>query len=218
MAQMGAYVPAESATIGIVDRIFTRIGASDDVAGGASTFLVEMRETATILNQATRNSLVLLDEIGRGTSTYDGLALAWATLEHLHQQIGALTLFATHYFELTQLPDQHQGMINLHVSATEHGDQVVFLHAVEPGPASRSYGIQVAQLAGVPRAVILRAKAHLAQLEKPVTAPLNITANTPIAPESDPVIELLDGVDLDNLTPRDALNVLYQLKSLRQPR
>ncbi len=216
LAQIGSSVPAKHARIGVVDRIFTRIGASDDVAGGASTFLVEMRETATILNQATQNSLVLLDEIGRGTSTYDGLALAWATLEHLHEHIQALTLFATHYFELTQLPERHQSMINLHVSATEYGDSVVFLHAVETGPASRSYGIQVAQLAGVPRTVILRAKAHLLQLEKSVV-------NVPVAPVTendrqitDPVIEFLDGIDTDNLTPREALNVLYQLKSLRR--
>ncbi|HEX4911706.1 MAG TPA: DNA mismatch repair protein MutS, partial [Permianibacter sp.] len=161
LAHVGSFVPADSAEIGLVDRIFTRIGASDDVAGGASTFMVEMNETANILHHASARSLVLLDEIGRGTSTYDGLALAWACLEHIHVNIGALTLFATHYFELTRLPEQQPGMVNLHVSATEHGDSVVFLHAIEEGPANRSYGIHVAQLAGLPLAVVARARAHL---------------------------------------------------------
>lgn len=217
LAQIGSSVPAKSARIGVVDRIFTRIGASDDVAGGASTFLVEMRETATILNQSTRHSLVLLDEIGRGTSTYDGLALAWATVEQLHEHIGALTLFATHYFELTELPDRHSNMINLHVSATEYGDNIVFLHAVEQGPASRSYGIQVAQLAGVPRAVIARAKTHLRQLEQTALQPPSAPTSA-ATPATDPALDYLDAIDLDNLTPRDAVNVLYQLKSLRQSR
>jgi len=226
LAHVGSFVPADAAEIGLVDRIFTRIGASDDVAGGASTFMVEMNETANILHHASGRSLVLLDEIGRGTSTYDGLALAWACLEHVHDNIKALTLFATHYFELTRLPDQHPGMINLHVSATEHGDSVIFLHAIEAGPANRSYGIHVAQLAGLPRAVVARARAHLGQLESlaPVakTDPASATRPAPgqaiviEKPATDAAHALLDALDIDRISPREALDVLYQLKSLRQ--
>jgi DNA mismatch repair protein MutS len=152
--------------IGPFDRIFTRIGASDDLAGGRSTFMVEMTEAAVILNSATDRSLVLMDEIGRGTSTYDGLSLAWACASHIARRLGAFTLFATHYFELTELADEIPGVANAHLDATEHGDGIVFLHAVKPGPASRSYGLQVAQKAGVPRAVIESARTYLAKLEK----------------------------------------------------
>jgi DNA mismatch repair protein MutS len=152
--------------IGPFDRIFTRIGASDDLAGGRSTFMVEMTEAAVILNSATDRSLVLMDEIGRGTSTYDGLSLAWACASHIARRLGAFTLFATHYFELTELADEIPGVANAHLDATEHGDGIVFLHAVKPGPASRSYGLQVAQKAGVPRAVIESARTYLQKLER----------------------------------------------------
>ncbi len=221
LAHVGSFVPAAAARIGPVDRIFTRIGASDDVAGGASTFMVEMNETATILHHASADSLVLLDEIGRGTSTYDGLALAWACLEHLHTQIKALTLFATHYFELTVLAETTPGMCNCHVSAIEHGDGIVFQHRVEPGPASRSYGIQVAQLAGLPRAVIQRARARLNQLEStrpnsvPV-APLPASAVPVTAPPRSALHERLAALDIDGLSPRAAMDILYELKALSQ--
>src|SRR5690606_31641578 len=154
-----------SAVIGPIDRIFTRIGAADDLAGGRSTFMVEMTESAAILNGATEHSLVLMDEVGRGTSTFDGLALAWAIARHLIETTKSFTLFATHYFELTQLPDTHPAASNVHLSAVEHKDSIVFLHAVQPGPASQSYGLQVAQLAGVPQSVIRAARKHLAALE-----------------------------------------------------
>jgi DNA mismatch repair protein MutS len=165
LAYVGSYVPASSAVIGPIDRIFTRIGAADDLAGGRSTFMVEMTESATILNSASANSLVLMDEVGRGTSTFDGLALAWAIAKHLIDGNQSFTLFATHYFELTQLPDSHPSAANVHLSAVEHKDRIVFLHAVQSGPASQSYGLQVAQLAGVPQAVIRAARRHLATLE-----------------------------------------------------
>ncbi len=165
LALCGSYVPAERARIGPVDRIFTRIGSSDDLAGGRSTFMVEMTETANILHHATANSLVLMDEIGRGTSTFDGLALAWAAAVHIGEQLHCLTLFATHYFELTGLPETHDGIINVHLDAVEHDNGIVFLHAVKPGPANQSYGLQVAQLAGIPAAVISRARDKLQQLE-----------------------------------------------------
>ncbi len=166
LASIGSFVPAARAVIGPFDRIFTRIGASDDLAGGRSTFMVEMTEAAVILNAATDRSLVLMDEIGRGTSTYDGLSLAWATASHIARQIRAFTLFATHYFELTELADELPGVANVHLDATEHGEGIVFLHAVRPGPASRSYGLQVAQKAGVPREVIQAAQAYLEKLER----------------------------------------------------
>lgn len=167
MAHIGSFVPADSARIGPIDRIFTRIGApSDDLASGRSTFMVEMTETANILHNATQNSLVLMDEIGRGTSTYDGLSLAWACAEHLANQIQAYTPFATHYFELTQLVDVLPHLANVHLDAVEHDDGIAFMHAVQEGPASRSYGLQVAALAGVPKQVILRARHKLIELEK----------------------------------------------------
>ena len=158
LAHIGSYVPADSARIGPIDRIFTRIGASDDLASGCSTFMVEMTDTANILHNATAQSLVLMDEIGRGTSTYDGLSLAWACAEQLAGPIRAFTLFATHYFELTQLPEKLPGLANVHLDAVEHGDTIAFMHAVQEGAASRSYGLQVAALAGVPRSVITRAR------------------------------------------------------------
>lgn len=165
LAHIGSYVPAKSAVIGNIDRIFTRIGAADDLAGGRSTFMVEMTETANILHNATQNSLVLMDEIGRGTSTFDGLSLAWSCAKYLAENIKAFTLFATHYFELTHLPLECEGIANIHLDAVEHGDHIVFLHAVQEGPASKSYGLQVAQLAGIPKAVIEKAKEKLLTLE-----------------------------------------------------
>ncbi len=166
LASIGSFVPATRAVIGPFDRIFTRIGASDDLAGGRSTFMVEMTEAAVILNAATDRSLVLMDEIGRGTSTYDGLSLAFACASHIAKQLRAFTLFATHYFELTELADEIPSVANVHLDATEHGDGIVFLHAVKPGPASRSYGLQVAQKAGVPREVIESARTYLEKLER----------------------------------------------------
>ena len=168
MAQMGSFVPADKAIIGLVDRIFTRIGAQDEIHAGQSTFMVEMIEAANILHNATPRSLVLMDEIGRGTSTFDGLSLAWATARHLALRVGAFTLFATHYFELTAFPLKHERALNVHVSATEHpaSGGIVFLHEIEPGPASRSYGVQVARLAGLPQVVVDRAKVVLEALEK----------------------------------------------------
>jgi len=225
MAHMGSYVPAQSARIGPVDRIFTRIGASDDLAGGRSTFMVEMNETANILHNATGCSLVLMDEIGRGTSTYDGLSLAWACAEYLATRIGALTLFATHYFELTQLPQQLEGVHNVHLDAIEHGDTIAFLHAVQEGAANRSYGLQVAALAGVPQAVIHQAKVKLAQLETHpgigAASGSNATSETAesapqrlalLQPVTHPVVDQLQQLQPDQLTPRQALEWLYRLK------
>lgn len=216
MAYIGSFVPADSAEIGNVDRIFTRIGASDDLASGRSTFMVEMTETANILHNATANSLVLLDEIGRGTSTYDGLSLAWACAEHLALKVKALTLFATHYFELTALADQLAGCENVHLDAVEHGDTLVFLHKVKPGTVNRSYGLQVATLAGVPHTVVNRAKEKLQQLEqdeyKPKTAPENSAA---IINKKESELEaFILNLQPDELSPRDALELIYQLKKL----
>jgi DNA mismatch repair protein MutS len=174
--------------IGPFDRIFTRIGASDDLAGGRSTFMVEMTETAVILNNATAASLVLMDEIGRGTSTYDGLSLAWACASHIARRVRAFTLFATHYFELTALAGEIDGVANIHLDATEHGEQLIFLHAVQDGPASRSFGLQVARLAGVPRAVIASAQRYLEALEQrgQAEAPPRLQAELPLAPAPQP--------------------------------
>jgi DNA mismatch repair protein MutS len=217
MAHIGCFVPADSAEIGNIDRIFTRIGASDDLASGRSTFMVEMTETANILHNATANSLVLMDEIGRGTSTYDGLSLAWACAEHLALKVKALTLFATHYFELTALADELPGCINMHLDAVEHNESLVFLHKVKPGTVNRSYGLQVATLAGVPRQVVQRAKDKLQQLEQEQhnqdthsvkTAPL--TAAT----EKSEVEKTLTQCQPDELSPREALDLIYQLKKL----
>jgi len=216
MAYIGSFVPADSAEIGNVDRIFTRIGASDDLASGRSTFMVEMTETANILHNATANSLVLLDEIGRGTSTYDGLSLAWACAEYLALKVKALTLFATHYFELTALADQLAGCENVHLDAVEHGDTLVFLHKVKSGTVNRSYGLQVATLAGVPHAVVNRAKEKLLQLEQDEhnskTAPENSAA---IINKKESELEaFILNLQPDELSPRDALELIYQLKKL----
>ena len=220
LAHIGCYVPADSATIGVVDRIFTRIGASDDLASGRSTFMVEMTETANILHNATDRSLVLLDEIGRGTSTYDGLSLAWACAEMLALKTKAFTLFATHYFELTMLAEQIETLANVHLDAMEHDDKIVFMHAVQEGAASKSFGLQVAQLAGVPKLVIKRAKQRLAELEQQ-QAPTVLTA-TPIqsdvfeqlslAPDEHPVLTTLADTDVNDLSPRQALELLFSLK------
>ncbi|EJL9424938.1 DNA mismatch repair protein MutS [Vibrio cholerae] len=222
MAHIGSYVPAESASIGPLDRIFTRIGASDDLASGRSTFMVEMTETANILHNATRNSLVLMDEIGRGTSTYDGLSLAWASAEWLAKEIGAMTLFATHYFELTELPNVLPHLANVHLDAVEHGDGIAFMHTVQEGAASKSYGLAVAGLAGVPKPVIKNARAKLQQLELLSSQPaetrkpsrVDIANQLSLIPEPSAVEQALAGVDPDQLTPRQALDMLYQLKKL----
>jgi DNA mismatch repair protein MutS len=228
LAYVGSYVPAASATIGPIDRIFTRIGATDDLAGGRSTFMVEMTESAAILNGATEHSLVLMDEVGRGTSTFDGLALAWAIARHLIDASRSFTLFATHYFELTQLPDSHPSAANVHLSAVEHKDSIVFLHAVQPGPASQSYGLQVAQLAGVPPAVIKAARKHLARLESqaldttaqrdlfalPCVEPDDVPVEAAAAPVAAGLLDALAALDPDALTPREALERLYELKRL----
>ena len=216
LAHTGSFVPAERAVIGPVDRIFTRIGAADDLAGGRSTFMVEMTEVANILHNATRESLVLVDEVGRGTSTFDGLALAWASAEHLARVIGAYTLFATHFFELTVLADTLEGVANVHLDALEHGDRIVFLHAVKEGPASQSYGLQVAALAGVPAPVVGRARARLAELE---TRPLDAGAprrqlDLFATADPAPALDALRRVDPDRLTPRQALDTLYRLREL----
>jgi DNA mismatch repair protein MutS len=224
MAQMGSFVPARAVRLGIVDRVFTRIGASDNVARGRSTFMVEMTETAAILHTATARSLILLDEVGRGTSTYDGLAIAWAAVEYLHARVRAKTLFATHYFELTELAEQLSGVKNYHVSVKEAGGSVVFLRRVEPGAADRSYGIEVAKLAGLPNEVVVRAREVLAEHESSErrlsehltpgssTEPERPTQLTIFTPLSQPVLEKLREVDLNRLTPLEALNLLAELK------
>ncbi|MGM0634126.1 MAG: DNA mismatch repair protein MutS [Pseudomonadota bacterium] len=216
LAHTGSFVPATEATIGPVDRIFTRIGSSDDLAGGRSTFMVEMTETANILHNATARSLVLMDEVGRGTSTFDGLSLAWASAVHIAEQLEAFTLFATHYFEMTTLPELLPTVTNVHLTATEHHDGIVFLHAVREGPASQSYGLQVAQLAGIPTSVITRARARLQELENrssqksPGSGPEQNDLFAEPAPH--PVVERLAAVDPDNMTPRQALELLYSLQ------
>ena len=234
LAYTGSFVPANRAVLGPVDRIFTRMGSSDDIAGGRSTFMVEMTETANILHNATEFSLVLMDEVGRGTSTFDGLSLAWATAEHLAKEIRCYTLFATHYFELTQLADDLELAVNVHLTATEHDDSIVFLHNVHEGPASQSYGLQVAKLAGVPQNVILNAKAQLKLLENSAvpatTRPTSVAeaarkqtaASGQVVYQGDmfasaepsAVEESLQGLDLDGLSPREAMNRLYELKGL----
>lgn len=218
MAHIGSFVPADAAVIGVFDRIFTRIGASDDLASGRSTFMVEMTEAANILNNATAKSLVLMDEIGRGTSTFDGLSLAWACAEELATSSRAFTLFATHYFELTVLPETHPTIHNVHINAVEHDDKIVFLHSVKPGPANQSYGLQVAQLAGLPHAVIRNARKRLAELEaKSLAADISPQLGLPLEEiklETPAAIKLLNNVDPDTLTPRQAHELLYQLKDL----
>ncbi|WP_144373146.1 DNA mismatch repair protein MutS [Vogesella urethralis] len=219
LAHIGSFVPAEQATLGQIDRIFTRIGASDDLAGGRSTFMVEMTETANILNNATDKSLVLMDEVGRGTSTFDGLALAWAIARALIEKNRAYTLFATHYFELTSLASEYNSVANVHLSAVEHKDRIVFLHHVEDGPASQSYGLAVAQLAGVPPKVIREARRYLTELENESAARAQPDLfSTPVViqhePEPHPAVELLADTDVDELTPRQALELLYTLKKM----
>ena len=236
MAYIGSFVPAESAEIGMLDRIFTRIGASDDLASGRSTFMVEMTEMANILHQATAQSLVLIDEIGRGTSTYDGLSLAWACAEWLAKKTLSLTLFATHYFELTSLPSQLKGVANVHLDAREHNDTIVFMHSVQEGAASKSYGLAVAALAGVPKPVITMAKQRLAHLEELSAKTRNVNDSpqadllfaelisqnsaeiSPLAevklPEESPLEKALAEIEPDELTPRQALEALYQLKKI----
>jgi DNA mismatch repair protein MutS len=224
MAQCGCFVPAERMRLGLVDRIYTRIGASDNVARGRSTFMVEMTETAAILNTATSKSLVLLDEMGRGTATYDGLSLAWATVEHLHEKIGARTLFATHYHELTLLDERLARLKNLRVTVKESSGGIVFLHTVEAGAASKSYGIEVARIAGLPMAVVSRAREVLKLHERAETqqvaraleatdarapGPLQMTMFTPL---SQRIVDRLAALDLDGLTPREALNLLAELQ------
>jgi DNA mismatch repair protein MutS len=242
LAHLGSFVPAARAEIGPVDRIFTRIGAADDLAGGRSTFMVEMTETANILHNASAHSLVLMDEIGRGTSTFDGLSLAYAVARHMAERLRACTLFATHYFELTSLAEQIEGCANVHLDATEHGDSLVFLHAVREGPANRSFGLQVAQLAGVPREVITEARRYMAQLEagslanrrasaaaqpqlplfaasarlaSPATPePLPVASVAPVEPPPDELRSRLAAIEPDELTPRRALELLYELRQL----
>ena len=219
MSLCGSYVPASAAVIGPIDRIFTRIGSSDDLAGGRSTFMVEMTETANILHNATPNSLVLMDEIGRGTSTFDGLSLAWASAIYIAERLSAFTLFATHYFELTIIPESYESIINIHLDAVEHDNGIVFLHSVKSGPANQSYGLQVAQLAGIPNAVINKARDKLSQLEMEASKP----KNTDYVPQqssqddlfgfsSHPAIELLERLNPDEVSAKEALSILYQLK------
>ena len=220
MAHVGSFVPAKAARLGPLDQIFTRIGAADDLAGGRSTFMVEMTESAAILHNATEKSLVLMDEVGRGTSTFDGLSLAWAIAKSLVEKNKALTLFATHYFELTRLALEHKEVANVHLDAVEHKDTVVFLHAVEEGPASQSYGLQVAGLAGVPKAVIRQASRYLQLLEEASIQRGNqndlfAAVRGPAAePEEDVLRSELQKVNPDELTPREALELLYRLKKL----
>ncbi|MCP4766318.1 MAG: DNA mismatch repair protein MutS [Gammaproteobacteria bacterium] len=217
LAYMGSYVPARKALLGPIDQVFTRIGASDDLSGGRSTFMVEMTEAANILNNASANSLVLMDEIGRGTSTFDGLALAWACADHLAQKTRALTLFATHYFELTQLPEQFANIKNVHLDAVEHGDDIIFMHSVKPGPANQSYGLQVARLAGIPAHAIQLARQKLQLLEQQsIQSQPDLFSELPL-PEPTAISILrdeLDAIDVDNLTPRQALDLIYHLKTL----
>jgi DNA mismatch repair protein MutS len=226
MAQMGSFVPAASAHIGVVDKIFTRVGASDNLSKGLSTFMVEMTEAAEILKEATRRSLVILDEIGRGTSTYDGVSIAWAVAEFLHDEVGARTLFATHYHELTELSATRDGVVNLAVAVKQFNDEIVFLRHLVPGGTSRSYGIQVARLAGVPKPVINRAKAILKTLEATAlgqdgrsrlaaapTGPWQMSLfGGPTTPSE--VESRLSEVDPDALTPRKALELVYELAAL----
>jgi DNA mismatch repair protein MutS len=225
LAHAGCWVPARSAVIGPIDRIFTRIGAGDDLAHGRSTFMVEMSETANILHNATGNSLVLMDEIGRGTSTYDGLALAWACAMHLARRVGAYTLFATHYFELTRLAEKEPSVANVHLRAVEHKDRIVFLHSVQEGPASQSYGLQVAALAGIPSTVLRQARQHLATLEQQQRADdpqlglfdqaaFSEDEDSAELDESGALRSKLEEIDPDTLTPREALALLYELKDL----
>lgn len=220
LSYIGSFVPATQAEIGPVDRIFTRVGAADDLASGRSTFMVEMTETANILHNATEHSLVLMDEIGRGTSTYDGLSLAWACVENLANRIKALTLFATHYFELTTLPEKMEGVINVHLDAVEHGESIAFMHSVQDGAASKSYGLAVAALAGVPKDVIKRARQKLRELESMSgsVAASQVDGSQmsllSVEEETSPALEALENIDPDSLSPRQALEWIYRLKNM----
>ena len=219
LASMGSYVPAQACRLGPIDAIHTRIGAADDLANAQSTFMLEMLEAAQILHAATPNSLVLMDEIGRGTSTFDGLALASAIATQLHDKTQAYTLFATHYFELTEFPAKHHSAINVHVSAAESGRDIVFLHEIQPGPASKSYGIQVARLAGMPAAVVSHARHTLEALEAQASqsqAQVDLFAEPPMleSATTSAVEMALDAINPDNLSPREALEALYRLKTL----
>jgi DNA mismatch repair protein MutS len=218
MAQMGSFVPARKARIGLVDRIFTRIGAQDEIHAGQSTFMVEMVEAANILHHATPRSLLILDEIGRGTSTYDGVSIAWAMIEYIHNHphLRARTLFATHYHELTELADLLPGVRNYNVAVSESGDNVVFLHKIIPGGADKSYGIHVAQLAGLPAPVIQRANEIMQQLEQASERATHRKSIAPqqlaLFPETNPLLDALKTLDLNNLSPIEALNKLYEWK------
>ena len=217
LAHCGAFVPAKAASVSLLDRIFTRIGSSDDLASGLSTFMVEMTETANILHNATEKSLVLMDEVGRGTSTFDGLSIAWASAIALSERVKAMTFFATHYFELTELPNTFNTMVNVHLDATEHEDHVVFMHHIQEGPANRSFGLEVAKLAGVPNSVIRQARAKLEELESGSSS--NVISPTQsdlfsVKSAPSPVVDFIDDLDPDSLSPRDALEALYQAKKL----
>ncbi len=222
LAHIGCYVPARRAVLGPIDRIFTRIGASDDLAGGRSTFMLEMTETANILNNATAMSLVLMDEVGRGTSTFDGLSLAWACAAYIANNIRAFTLFATHYFELTSLAGEAPGVVNVHVEAVEHGETLVFLHSVKEGPANQSYGLQVAALAGIPKSVTARARRYLTELERERDALRSSTSPQgelalfapPLAQPHSPALEALRAIDPNALSPLEALDLLFRLQAL----
>jgi DNA mismatch repair protein MutS len=226
LAQMGSFVPCRRASIGVVDRLFTRVGASDNLVRGQSTFMVEMSETSAILHAATARSLVLLDEIGRGTSTYDGVAIAWAVTECLHNTLGCKTIFATHYHELTQLTEELQHVRNFNVAVREVGDEIVFLHRLEAGGADRSYGIHVGRLAGLPDPVVTRAWQvlklleaghHVASQPPPPLSPADATQlGLFAAPAPDPMLLELDGLDVNTLSPIDALNRLAAWKQRRQ--
>tara|TARA_E500000178_G_scaffold218730_1_gene215916 strand:- start:3371 stop:5944 length:2574 start_codon:yes stop_codon:yes gene_type:complete len=223
LAQIGSYVPAKSARIGLVDKIYTRIGSSDDLAGGRSTFMVEMSETANILNNATNRSLVLMDEVGRGTSTFDGLAIAWSSAHQLAKKIKALTLFATHFFELTELPSLLASVVNVHLDATEFKDDLIFLHSVQEGPASKSYGLQVAKLAGIPTAVLNRAGSFLSTMEisaagakssRPKNEKNLVQSDKIEDSSSTAVLTRLNEIDPDHLSPKQALEIIYELRNL----
>jgi len=219
LAHVGCFTSVQSIQCGPIDKIFTRIGASDDLASGRSTFMVEMSETANILHNATKDSLILMDEIGRGTSTFDGLSLAWACAEYLAKTTQAYTLFATHYFELTALADELNVVHNVHLDAMEHGDKIIFLHSVKDGPANQSYGLQVASLAGVPQTVIEQARVKLRHLEN--NAYLERRMGNEIqqldlfaANENHPAVCLLEGLLPDDISPKEALDILFKLKNM----
>jgi DNA mismatch repair protein MutS len=213
MAQVGSFVPAEAATLGITDRIFTRIGASDFLTRGQSTFMVEMVETSNILNNATEQSLILLDEVGRGTSTFDGISIAWATAEHILNTIEARTLFATHYNELTDLARVHDGIANCNIAVKEWGDEIIFLRKIEPGPADKSYGIQVGRLAGLPGEVIERARQVLTRLEKQHVEDSSLYRQMDLfSSKSEEIVRELRSLDLKNMSNEDMIEKIERIK------